>query len=73
MQFVNIGYGNIISANRIIAIITPEAAPTKRLVQEAKQKMLVIDGTARQKDKSSNYYGYRAYNTLCSTTRHCDK
>lgn len=69
MQFVNIGYGNIIAANRIISIITPEAAPTKRLVQEAKQKMLVIDRNSRKKDKSCNYNGYRAYNTLSSTTR----
>ena len=35
MQLINIGFGNIVSANRIIAIISPESAPIKRIVQEA--------------------------------------
>lgn len=52
MQFINIGYGNIIVADRIISIITPTAAPTKRLVQEAKQKMLVIDATTGRKTRA---------------------
>ena len=38
MQLVNIGFGNIVSANRIIAIVSPESAPIKRMVQEAKDK-----------------------------------
>ena len=40
MQFINVGYGNIISANRIISIITTGAAPIKRLIQEAKEKLI---------------------------------
>ena len=36
MQLVNIGFGNVVSANRIVAIVSPEAAPIKRIVQEAK-------------------------------------
>ena len=52
MQFINIGYGNIIAANRIISIITPGAAPTKRMVQEAKQNMLVIDATTGRKTRA---------------------
>ncbi len=69
MQFINVGYGNIISANRIISIITPGAAPIKRLIQEAKEKSLVIDATSRKKDTSCNYYGYRAYSVISSPTR----
>lgn len=38
MQLINIGFGNIVSANRIIAIISPESAPIKRIVQEAKDE-----------------------------------
>ena len=52
MQFINIGYGNIISANRIISIITPGAAPIKRMIQEAKEKLLVIDATSGRKTRA---------------------
>ena len=45
MQLVNIGFGNIVSANRIIAIVRPESAPIKRMVQEAKDKGTAIDAT----------------------------
>ena len=45
MQLVNIGFGNIVSANRIIAIVSPESAPIKRMVQEAKDKGAAIDAT----------------------------
>ena len=43
MQLINIGFGNIVSANRIIAIISPESAPIKRMVQEAKEEGKVVD------------------------------
>ena len=45
MQLVNIGFGNIVSANRIIAIVSPESAPVRRMVQEAKDKGTAIDAT----------------------------
>ena len=45
MQLVNIGFGSIVSANRIIAIVSPESAPIKRMVQEAKDKGTAIDAT----------------------------
>lgn len=45
MQLANIGFGNIVSANRIIAIVSPESAPIKRMVQEAKDKGTAIDAT----------------------------
>ena len=45
MQLVNIGFGNIVSASRIIAIVSPESAPIKRMVQEAKDKGTAIDAT----------------------------
>ena len=45
MQLVNIGFGNIVSAIRIIAIVSPESAPIKRMVQEAKDKGTAIDAT----------------------------
>ena len=45
MQLINIGFGNIVSVNRIIAIVSPESAPIKRMVQEAKDKGTAIDAT----------------------------
>ena len=45
MQLINIGFGNIVSANRMIAIISPESAPIKRIVQEAKESRMAIDAT----------------------------
>ena len=45
MRFINIGFGNIVSANRIIAIVSPESAPIKRIVQEAKENRNAVDAT----------------------------
>ena len=45
MQLINIGFGNIVSANRIISIVSPESAPIKRIVQDAKDKGTAIDAT----------------------------
>ena len=45
MQLINIGFGNIVSANRIISIVSPESAPIKRLIQEAKDSKMAVDAT----------------------------
>jgi extracellular matrix regulatory protein A len=45
IQLINIGFGNIVSANRIIAIVSPESAPIKRIITEAREKGLLIDAT----------------------------
>lgn len=45
MQLINIGFGNIVSASRIISIVSPDSAPIKRLVQEAKDSKMAIDAT----------------------------
>ena len=45
IKLVNIGFGNIVSANRIISIVSPESAPIKRIVQEARDKGMLIDAT----------------------------
>jgi len=45
MQLINIGFGNIVSANRIISIVSPESAPIKRIVQEAKESKMAVDAT----------------------------
>ena len=45
MKFINIGFGNIISADRLIAIVAPESAPIKRIITEARDKGMLIDAT----------------------------
>ena len=45
MKLVNIGFGNMVSANRMIAIVSPESAPIKRIIQDAKDKGNLIDAT----------------------------
>ena len=45
MKLINIGFGNMISARRLIAIVSPESAPIKRMVQEARDQAVLIDAT----------------------------
>ena len=45
VNLINIGFGNIVSANRVIAIVSPESAPIKRIVQDARDKGLLVDAT----------------------------
>ena len=45
MKLVNIGFGNMISAERLVAFVSPDSAPIKRIVQEAKEKGTLIDAT----------------------------
>ena len=52
MQLINIGFGNIVSANRIIAIVSPESAPIKRIVQEAKDDGMAVDATYGRRTRS---------------------
>lgn len=45
MNLVNIGFGNMVSANRMVAIVSPESAPIKRIIQDAKERGTLIDAT----------------------------
>ena len=45
MKLINIGFGNMVAAGRLIAIVSPESAPIKRIVQEARDRGVLIDGT----------------------------
>ena len=52
MNMINIGFGNLVAAERILAIVSPESAPIKRLVQDAKDGGRVIDGSCGRKTRS---------------------
>ena len=45
MKLINIGFGNMVASSRLIAIVSPESAPVKRTVQEARDRGMVVDGT----------------------------
>ena len=51
MQLINIGFGNIISAERVIAAVNPDSSPVKRLIQEARDRGTLIDATYGRKTK----------------------
>ena len=45
MKLINIGFGNMVSAGRLIAIVSPDSAPIKRMVQEARDRGVLVDAT----------------------------
>ena len=45
MKLINIGFGNMVSANRLVAIVSPESAPIKRIIQDARDRGMLIDAT----------------------------
>ena len=51
-MMVNIGFGNIVSSERVVAMVDPESAPIKRLVTEARQKGKLIDATCGRKTRA---------------------
>ncbi len=52
MKLVNIGFGNLINADRVIAVISPDSAPAKRMVQECRERAQLIDATHGRKTKT---------------------
>ena len=45
MRFINIGFGNVVAAQRILAVLSPDSAPIKRMIQEAKERGMLIDAS----------------------------
>ena len=52
MTLINIGFGNMISADRLLTVVSPDAAPIKRLVQEARERAMLIDASCGRKPKA---------------------
>ena len=52
MKLINIGFGNMVSAEKVVAVVSPESAPIKRMVQEAKEKGVLIDATFGRRTKA---------------------
>ena len=52
MAFINIGFGNIINSDKILVMVTPDSAPSKRIVQKAKERECIVDATQGRRTKS---------------------
>ena len=52
MKFLNIGFGNLVSAGRVLAVVSPESAPIKRIVQDSREIGMLIDASFGRKTKS---------------------
>lgn len=60
MKLINVGFGNMVSANKILAIVSPESAPIKRIIQEGRERGVLIDAT----------YGRRTRAVIITDTDH---
>lgn len=52
MRFVSIGFGNLVNSDRIITIVSPDSAPVKRIIQDAKERSVLIDATQGRKTRA---------------------
>ena len=52
MKFINIGFGNMVAANRMVALVSPDSAPVKRLIQDAKDEGRTIDVTCGRRTRA---------------------
>ena len=52
MKLINIGFGNLVAANRLLAVVSPDSAPIKRVIQEARDRGMLIDASYGRKTKS---------------------
>ncbi|MCD7774249.1 MAG: DUF370 domain-containing protein [Clostridiales bacterium] len=52
MKLVNIGFGNMINVSRVIAVVSPESAPIKRMIQDARERGMLIDATHGRKTRA---------------------
>ena len=52
MKLINIGYGNYVSAERLLAVVSPDSAPIKRMIQEGRDRGVLIDATYGRKTRS---------------------
>ncbi len=52
MKLINIGYGSMIAAERVIAVLEPDSAPIKRIIQEAKDRAMLVDASYGRKTRS---------------------
>ena len=71
MKLINIGFGNMVSAGRVVAVVSPDSAPVKRLVKEARERGMLID--AWPQHPCSAHHGLRSCRAVCPSARNGGK
>lgn len=67
MQLINIGFGNMISSSKLVAIVSPESAPIKRIVQEARDTGHLVDATYGRRTRAVIIMDSEPYNFICNS------
>lgn len=67
MKLINIGFGNVVAASKIVAIVSPDSSPIKRVIQESREKGTLIDADLWQTYTRCNHNQQRTYNTKRGT------
>ena len=52
MKLINIGFGSLVAANRVLAVVAPDSAPIKRVIQEARDRAMLVDASYGRKTKA---------------------
>ena len=78
MGLINIGFGNMVSSERVLSILSPESAPIKRMVQEAKERAMLIDASFGRKTRAvlvmdTDHVVLSAITPEAIAKRHADK
>lgn len=69
MKFISVGFNNIINAERVVAVVSSESAPAKRLIQDARDSGRAIDCTCGRKNTLRGYYGFGPHYFVSHTKR----
>lgn len=73
MKLINIGFGNMVSASRLVAIVSPESAPIKRIMQDAKEQGTLIDATYGPPDQGCDPHRQRPCDFVRLAAGNCGK
>ena len=71
MKLINIGFGNMVSAGRLVAVVSPESAPIKRIVQESRDRGVLIDATYGRRPRAAHYRQRSCYSVGFAAGNHC--
>ena len=71
MKLINIGFGNMVSAGRVVAVVSPDSAPVKRLVKEARERGMLIDASYGR--STGAHHGLRSRRAVRSSARNGGK
>ncbi|HHX21584.1 MAG TPA: DUF370 domain-containing protein [Clostridiales bacterium] len=52
MKLINIGFGNLVAPQKVVSVVSPDSAPVKRLVQDARETRMLVDGTAGRRTRA---------------------